>query len=273
MSNKIFISYSHKDKVLVDTVARKLEKVFGKNNIFYDSWSMQPGDSIIGKMNQGLEEFTTFFFFVSSNSLDSNMVRLEWQVALNRAVNNELNFVAVRIEDCTLPAILSDKQYIDLYGEGIDIAIDKMKAVSQSHSSYVPLEDFQNLVALATRLDENVVQIKVEALQFSEDNPEIVFACNNEIDYSDVCFDVEYGYYVINSKQIKNEEGKILNALSVGLQRQIKPGFPYFFRILFNTTNKYEGVILYRLTNKTNGTLEQIPLINEMGVEISNLIK
>lgn len=95
MSNKIFISYSHKDKMLVDTVARKLEIVFGKNNIFFDSWSMQPGDSIIGKMNQGLEEFTTFFFFVSSNSLDSNMVRLEWQVALNRAINNELNFVAV----------------------------------------------------------------------------------------------------------------------------------------------------------------------------------
>ena len=47
----IFISYNHKDQQLVDMVARQLELSFGRNSIFYDRWSMQPGDSIIGKMN------------------------------------------------------------------------------------------------------------------------------------------------------------------------------------------------------------------------------
>ena len=59
MSEKIFISYNHKDQILVDMIARRLEFEFGRNNIFYDAWSMQPGDSIIGKMNEGLSEFTT----------------------------------------------------------------------------------------------------------------------------------------------------------------------------------------------------------------------
>ena len=75
----IFISYNHNDNLLVDTIARRLELEFGRNNITYDRWTMQPGDSIIGKMNEGLSDFTTFFFFVSPNSLASKMVTLEWQ--------------------------------------------------------------------------------------------------------------------------------------------------------------------------------------------------
>ena len=47
----IFISYNHNDEQLVDMVARRLELEFGRNNIFYDKWSIQPGDRKIGKMN------------------------------------------------------------------------------------------------------------------------------------------------------------------------------------------------------------------------------
>ena len=54
MPNKIFISYNHNDKILIDTIARRLELEFGRNNIFYDAWAIQPGDSIIGKILQGL---------------------------------------------------------------------------------------------------------------------------------------------------------------------------------------------------------------------------
>ena len=73
----IFFSYNHNDEQLVDMIARRLELEFGRDNIFYDKWSMQPGDSIIGKMNEGLEQFTTFFYFLSPNSLTSKMVAKE----------------------------------------------------------------------------------------------------------------------------------------------------------------------------------------------------
>lgn len=163
MSEKIFISYNHNDASLVDMITRRLELEFGKNNIFYDAWSIQPGDSIIGKMNEGLEEFTTFFFFISPTSLGSKMVSLEWQTALNRAVNNDLKFIAIRIADCNPPTILLDKQYIDLYGEGLDSAVEKMKCVVKSESTYRPLEDVQNLTATAKMKDENTVSITIEA--------------------------------------------------------------------------------------------------------------
>lgn len=57
--------------------------IFGQENVFYDSWSIQPGDGIIDQMNDGLTQCKLFFFFVSNNSLNSEMVKLEWQNALS----------------------------------------------------------------------------------------------------------------------------------------------------------------------------------------------
>jgi hypothetical protein len=58
----IFISHNHKDKTIVEPIAIKISEIFGREKVFYDSWSMQPGDGIVDKMNEGLEK-TKFFFF------------------------------------------------------------------------------------------------------------------------------------------------------------------------------------------------------------------
>lgn len=44
MDKKIFISYNHNDKQIIDTIVRRLEIEFGRSNIFYDAWSINPGD-------------------------------------------------------------------------------------------------------------------------------------------------------------------------------------------------------------------------------------
>ena len=59
----IFISYTGIDETIVEPIAQKIETVFGKENIFFDKWSIQPGDGIIEKMNEGLEKCKFFFFF------------------------------------------------------------------------------------------------------------------------------------------------------------------------------------------------------------------
>lgn len=50
----VFISHNSKDKPIVEPIAIKLATVFGQDKVFYDSWSIQPGDGIIDKMNEGL---------------------------------------------------------------------------------------------------------------------------------------------------------------------------------------------------------------------------
>ena len=47
MAHKIFLSHNHNDKPLVEAVALKLSGIFGQDQVFYDSWSIRPGDGII----------------------------------------------------------------------------------------------------------------------------------------------------------------------------------------------------------------------------------
>ena len=65
----IFLSHNYKDKPVIEQVALKLSDIYGQQNVFYDSWSIQPGDGIIDKMEEGLTNCKFFFFFVSVNSL------------------------------------------------------------------------------------------------------------------------------------------------------------------------------------------------------------
>lgn len=262
MPEKIFISYNHRDATIIDMISRRLELEFGRNNIFYDAWSIQPGDSIIGKMNDGLEMFTTFFFFISPNSLESKMVSLEWQTALNRAVNNDLKFVGVRIANCNPPAILSDKLYIDLFGEGMDSAVEKMKCVVKSESTYRPLEDAQNIIATTTIIDPKTIRITIEAKMYAEANPTFAFACSNSLDDFSVCFNVSEGFTMTGKDEITTEDGTVLNARTVRLQRSLIPGFPFVFEVYLEKTSHLSDVAIYVLIDAAKRMYKGIP-INE----------
>ncbi len=50
----IFLSHTHADKALVEPIAERLAQAFGRDTVFYDSWSIQPGDGIVDKMNEAL---------------------------------------------------------------------------------------------------------------------------------------------------------------------------------------------------------------------------
>lgn len=43
----IFLSHNCNDKIIVRQIAEILSNAFGTENVFYDEWSIQPGDSII----------------------------------------------------------------------------------------------------------------------------------------------------------------------------------------------------------------------------------
>lgn len=260
MPEKIFISYNHNDAKLVDMVSRRLELEFGRNNIFYDAWSIQPGESIIGKMNEGLESFTTFFFVLSPSSLTSKMVSLEWQTALNRAVNNDLKFVAVRIADCNPPAILSDKLYIDLYGEGLDSAVEKMKCVIKSESTYKPLEDVQNLIATATMKDSKTFSFTIETKMYAEANPKFAFACSNSFDEFSVCFNISDGMTMSGKDEITVEDKLTLNARTVQLQRTLKPNFPFVFEVTLVNATHLNDVTIYVLVDAKRRMYKEIPI-------------
>lgn len=69
---KIFLSYCWQDKEVVKSVAQALENQLGRENIFFDEWSIQPGDNILDRIEKGISSAQHFFLFMSGASLNSS---------------------------------------------------------------------------------------------------------------------------------------------------------------------------------------------------------
>lgn len=177
----IFISYNHNDEEIVDQIVKRLDIEFGRKNIFYDKWSIQPGDSIIGKMNEGIEKADVFFYFLSSNSLKSKMVSREWQSALMQSINENLKFIPIRIEDCQVPSIMKDILFIDLFNIGILETIEKMKICINESNEYDYLEEVDNIVANLVIISDNEIEFEIQAKKFIVPNPTFAFFCENKL--------------------------------------------------------------------------------------------
>jgi hypothetical protein len=165
----IFISHNHNDKLIVEPVAVRLRDVYGEDLVFYDSWSMKPGDGVIDKMSEGLAECEFFFFFVSKNSLRSKMVSLEWQNAVMKATKDQCRLIPVRLDGSSMPAIMLQTLYIDLYTNGLDAAIAQMVDVINGESTFRPAHHaFSNIEARVKVAGAKLVELEVVAKHYLE---------------------------------------------------------------------------------------------------------
>ena len=144
----IFISHNYNDKLVIEPIAERLSKIFGREQVFYDSWSIQPGDGIIEKMNEGLTNVTHFFFFVSENSIKSNMVRMEWQNAIFKSSKGNCKVIPIRLDETSMPPILAQNLYIDMYSNGIETTITQIVNVIQGNSTHNSSAKFIKLASI-----------------------------------------------------------------------------------------------------------------------------
>lgn len=170
MRDKIFLSHAHEDKDLVGQVAEELRSVFGQDKIFYDSWSMKPGESLIGKMSDGLQSCSHFFLFMSEISLKKPMVRLEWHNGLIGALKDNSAFIPVRIDNISPPAILTTTLYLDMYNRGLPQTIEDMKSLIDGHGLYNPskLKPFNNFEVYLERYNGKDLKISINARKLVE---------------------------------------------------------------------------------------------------------
>ncbi len=224
----IFLSHTQADKSLIDEVAHYLADAFGQNAIFYDSWSIQPGDGIIEQMNAGLTDCKVFFFFVSKKSLQSKMVKLEWQNALLKATKGETRIVPVKIDDVLMPDVLLQTLYIDLFGQGLETAVRQMIDVASGLNVYrsAPQQTFENIRAYVMRSGPKVtVEFRAEA--YMEPHSQFLILLDNaeaEVAWTapgEAMFNNGF-----NSQVTLNNGGKA-NALAIGRASATTPGFPF----------------------------------------------
>ncbi len=117
----MFLSHSSKDKDLVISVALDLNE--RGITTWLDAFDILPGESIISKINQGLENCEFILLFLSKNSIKSSWVMKEWETLLWDEINsNKIRIIPIKLEDCEIPKILQTKKYIDFsidYNNGI----------------------------------------------------------------------------------------------------------------------------------------------------------
>lgn len=183
MPHKVFLSHKYEDKPIVEPIALRLREIFGEQDVFYDSWSIQPGDGIIEKINQGLAAPEFVFFFVSKLSLQSGIVGLEWQNALFKASKGQTHLIPVRIENVTMPPVLMQSLYIDAYTVGIEAALQQIVNVIQGNSTFTPSHlGFANLTYTQTSDPDGAQLLTVQASHLMEPNPNMLVLVQNTAD-------------------------------------------------------------------------------------------
>lgn len=227
----IFLSHNYKDKVLVEQVALRLRDIFGQDKVFYDSWSIQPGDGIIDKMNEGLGSCELFLFFVSKNSLQSNMVKLEWQNAVMKAASGATKIIPIKLDDCLMPPILMQSLYIDLFGQGLEIALRQIVEVSNGKNTFSPgAQQFSNIRAYAYAEGDCTI-VECHAEHYMEPISHYLFLVKNE--EADISFTYKSGNMCNMGfqKDVKLNNGFVFNAEMMSVEKATVPGFPFIVEI------------------------------------------
>lgn len=235
MSHKIFLSHNHADKPVVEPVALRLAQIFGEAAVFYDSWSIQPGEGIIDQMNQGLEAPEFVFFFVSAKSLASQMVKLEWQNALFSATRGKTRLIPVRVDGSSMPAVLTQTLYIDMFMIGIEAAIAQIVSITQGNSSFIPQhQEFSNLSFSLKNTDDGSIIITIKASHLLEPNSSFrILTSNSQEEISAAPMVAQMVYSGFSNDGYRCSEGALLNYISYRPNgTMIKPGQPLQIRLV-----------------------------------------
>jgi ribosome-binding factor A len=125
---KIFISYSHEDKVLVKEVVTLLEA--NKHEVWIDGGSLHPSEAINTEIQEAIHSSDYVIVFLSKHAVISKWVQQEVYEALYQELKNEkTKLIPIKIEECELPrAFTKTKKFSRIY---IDFIKDRKNAETQ----------------------------------------------------------------------------------------------------------------------------------------------
>ena len=110
--SSIFLSHNFTDKPFVRRLAQDLQAAGLR--VWLDEAEMQFGDSLIEKIQQGINEMEYLGVILSKHSVQSEWVRREVNIALQQEIEGKrVKVLPFLIDDCEIPLFLKDKLYAD----------------------------------------------------------------------------------------------------------------------------------------------------------------
>ena len=156
---KVFLCHSSSDKLFVDRLASDLEKV--NIGVWYDKWEIKVGDSLIEKIQAGLENNDYLAVILSPESVKSEWVKKELNSALMKEIKEKKVVVLpCLLSDCSIPSFLSEKKYADFKDSYEDGFTDLLLAIfpESQQKAVIQSRDFrvvQYLISGLTNTDSN----------------------------------------------------------------------------------------------------------------------
>src|SRR5262245_46945145 len=127
----VFISYSHSDRKFVNELVDKLQK--SGVGIWIDQWQIKVGDSITGKINEGIGVSDFLVVVLSKASVSSKWVKEELNAATIRNIEEDKHafILPVLIEATEIPPFLRHRKYAN-FKDDPDQAFQELIEVIQS---------------------------------------------------------------------------------------------------------------------------------------------
>ncbi|MGY6209737.1 toll/interleukin-1 receptor domain-containing protein [Cytobacillus firmus] len=251
----IFLSHQTNDKDFVSVIAHNLEKEYGEENVFYDEWSIKPGENIVLGMSQGIERCRYFFYFITSNSLKSNMVNLEWTSALMKMSKEDIKFIPIRAENVNPPAIISALKYLDLYRNGLDVVITQIKEIISGNPVEKKMPTFNNIVAYNHQVSANEINFYVTAKRFFEPGGRFLLVSNLQDNEAELDSLTPFMTGQSYRENIIPEEK--LNGFTIDTMQDLRKG--EYLKLIFRFKRIPEIVGLYKIKSDTEA--DQIEII------------
>lgn len=108
----LFISYASEDRAFVEQLIKKLDQYAA--HVWYDQREILVGDSIVAKINAGLNRATVIVAILSKSSIGRPWVLREVYSSLGRQLQSaKVSVLPVVIDDCDIPPLLNDVKYAD----------------------------------------------------------------------------------------------------------------------------------------------------------------
>jgi TIR domain len=112
-SMNVFLSHNSADKPLARIIGAQL-KLAGAD-VWFDEWKIMAGDSIPGKLDEGLGGFDVFLLIWSSHAARANWVRQELETAImRRSADSSIRIIPVKLDDSPLPPLLRPYRHLSV---------------------------------------------------------------------------------------------------------------------------------------------------------------
>ncbi|MDD2755712.1 MAG: toll/interleukin-1 receptor domain-containing protein [Methanothrix sp.] len=126
----IFISHRGEDIALAERLATQLKQAGFE--VWLDKWDIGIGDSIVGKINAGLENARYLILCYSEAGVLSSWMSCEWMATLGQQLNGyEVKVLPVRLSGGNPPAIMADIKYADLVKDWDNGMVELLNAMGR----------------------------------------------------------------------------------------------------------------------------------------------